>query len=341
MKHTLHILRIIMALLLFTSCEHKDLCLHHPHATRLKVAFDWSDAPEATPRGMCVYFYPIEGGSGSRFDFNGTEGGYVNLKVGRYRAICYNNDTESVLFHSTDSYTNHGAYTREGNVLEPLYGNTAQYAPRAKNTENERVVICPDMMWGSIIFDIEVLDNGVTYTCEPLYNSNGNNDTRGFVSNDEHIITFYPHEVVCTYTYEIRNVQNLKHVAQMSGTLSSMAGALTFSNEELGRECVTLPFESTLYDASTVTGQFYTFGHHLDNTLDHRMVFYVVMDDGAKYCFKDTENLNVTQQIHDAPNHRHVHLIIDGLELPQPIENGHGFKPSVDDWGVVEEDIIL
>jgi hypothetical protein len=336
-----HLIRIIFALLLFASCEHKDLCLHHPHTTKIKVVFDWVDAPNATPKGMCVYFYPINGGSGSRFDFSGKEGGYVDLKVGKYRAICYNNDTESVIFHNTNNYTKHGAYTREGNVLEPLYGNAAQYAPRASNTENERVVICPDMMWGYTIFEVEVKDDGVTYTCEPLYSNNHNTETRSTVSNDEHIIVFYPHELVCTYTYEVRNIKNLKHVTQMSGTLSSMSGSLTFSNEELGRECITLPFESVSDGVNTVTGQFYTFGHHPDNSQEHRMVFYVVMDDGNKYCFKDTENLNVTQQVHDAPDRRHVHLIIDGLELPQPIENGHGFKPSVDDWDVIEKEIII
>jgi hypothetical protein len=45
--------------------------------------------------------------------------------------------------------------------------------------------------------------------------------------------------------------------------------------------------------------------------------------------------------VHNAPNKRRVHLVIDGLDLPQPIENGHGFRPSVDDWGEEEHDIIM
>ena len=71
------------------------------------------------------------------------------------------------------------------------------------------------------------------------------------------------------------------------------------------------------------------------------MVFYVIMDNGEKYCFKDFDNLDVTQQVHEAPDYRHVHLIIDGLELPEPIENGSGIKPEIDDWEVIEEDVIL
>ena len=104
---------------------------------------------------------------------------------------------------------------------------------------------------------------------------------------------------------------------------------------------MTLPFEAWADGESTVRGQFYTFGHHEENPDPHLMAFYVVMDDGAKYCYKDMDNLDVTVQVHDAPDRRHVHIVIDGLDLPQPIENGHGFDPSVDDWEVVESEIVV
>lgn len=43
------------------SCEHKDLCYHHPHVAVVKLEFDWKNAPQANPEGMCVFFYPEEG----------------------------------------------------------------------------------------------------------------------------------------------------------------------------------------------------------------------------------------------------------------------------------------
>jgi hypothetical protein len=42
-----------------------------------------------------------------------------------------------------------------------------------------------------------------------------------------------------------------------------------------------------------------------------------------------------------APNPKRVHLVVDGLELPLPIEDGNGFRPSVDDWTNVNEDINM
>jgi len=147
MKRTLGwLLGIMMAFM--TSCEHKDLCFHHPHTVKIRVQFDWTNAPEANPEGMCVFFYPIldsnrgpeELGSAVRFDFKGMTGGEVELLVGSYRIICYNNDTEGVMFRGMSEYDEHQAYTREGHIFESIYGNAASYAPRANGTEEEKVV---------------------------------------------------------------------------------------------------------------------------------------------------------------------------------------------------------
>jgi len=81
----------IMMLLVIslTSCHHKELCLHHPHTVTLKVEFDWRDAPEADPRGMCVFFYTEDGGEPRRYDFSNRKGGEIHLNVGRYRVLLY------------------------------------------------------------------------------------------------------------------------------------------------------------------------------------------------------------------------------------------------------------
>lgn len=340
MKNNVFHLAVAVVLLATTSCEHKELCYHHPHTATIRVEFDWRDAPEASPAGMCVYFYSLDNGSSQRFDFKGMAGGEVELRAGNYRIITYNNDTEVVQFYDTGDFQQHGCLTREGNVLEPIYGNTANYAPRAAGTEDERVVISPDMMWGCTATDVEITDTGVSYVCIPETELNQWEDRPA--ENTEYVITLYPHELICTYTYEVRNVKNLKYAVDMCGTLSGMSPTLRFNDEEIGRECVTVPFEAQSDGVSTITGRFYTFGHHELNAEPHRMTFYIIMDDGSKYMYGgDSERFDVTNQVHSAPDRRHVHLIIDGIDLPQPIENGSGFSPSVDGWGIVEEDIIM
>lgn len=322
---------------LLSSCEHKDLCYHHPHTKTLRVEFDWRDAPDANPEGMCVFFYPLDGEDAPqrRFDFTGKTGGGIEIQVGRYRVLCYNNDTESVLLRGTDAFDTHEGYTREGSIFESIYGSGANYAPKAKEAEDERVVISPDMIWGCAALDVEISETGVSYLCFP---ESEREDWSGKPAvSTEQVITLYPHELVCTYTYEVRNVKNLKYATQMCGSLSGMAPSLLFGDESLGTECVTIPFESVSDGGSTITGRFYTFGHHEENTAPHKLLLYVWFVDGSKYYY----TFDVTDQIHSAPDKRHVHIIIDGLDFPQPIGNGSGFQPSVDDWQTVEEDIIM
>lgn len=332
----------ILALLplLVVSCTHKELCLHHPHEVKLKVEFNWQNAPEADPLGMCVFFYPVDGGSYTRVDFRGTTGGYVELSVGKYHVITYNNDTEVAQFANRDDFATHYAYTREGSVLEPAVGSAASPAPRAGGAEEERVVITPDEIWGCTSIDVEVTETGVSYICVPFISKG---EQVKVESVEEHVITLYPDDLLCHYSYEIRNVSNLKHATQMCASLSGMSGVVTLSTTELHKEPVTLPLEANINrESATITGEFYTFGHHTDNDDPHKMLLYVWLDDGQKIYFgADDDNFDVTDQVHNAPNPKRVHLIIDKLDLPQPIENGHGYKPTVDDWESVYEDVWM
>ena len=328
---------LTMICLVLQSGEHKELCYHHPHTKTISVAFDWRDAPNASPEGMCVFFYPLEGEDTQprRFDFSGKEGGTIDIQEGKYRVLCYNNDTEALLVRGAGSFDTHEGYTREGSIFESVYGSRANQAPRAKDTEDERVVICPDMMWGCTALDVEITDTGISYLCFP--ESEKDNWIGLPPITDEQVITLYPHELVCTYTYEVRNAKNLKYVTKMCGSLSSMAPSIFFGSEELGTECVTLPFEASSDGVSKITGGFLTFGHNEKNTRHHKMVLYVWFSDGSKYYY----TFDVTDQIHNAPDKRHVHIILEAPEFPQPIANGNGFQPSVDDWLEVEESIIM
>lgn len=325
-----YITYIIIALI-FVSCEHKELCYQHPHIATITVEFDWKNAPEATPEGMCLFFYAQDSRQVYRYDLSGKEGGKIDIAVGKYSLICYNNDTESVMFRNMNTYYTHEAYTREGGIFENIYGTSA-YAPRSKGAEEERVKICPDMMWGCTEYNVEIKESGISYSYTK------EEDRNKVTTEYEQVITLYPSALIATYTYEVRNVKNLKNATQICGSLSSMAGCMKFVDEELGTECVTIPFEAYSDGVSTITGKFYTFGHHEQNERPHHMLLYFWiknMPKGYYYTF------DVTDQIHNAPDKRHVHIIIDGPELPQVIENGSGFHPSVDGWENVESDLKM
>lgn len=331
MKRTLYIL--LVAVLFAVGCKHKDLCYHHPHQKQIQVVFDWSSAEDATPRSMCVYFYAEDGSSWQRFDFDGHLGGTAKLHVGRYHAIFYNNDTTGVLFSDTDSFEDHYLYTREGDILEPIYGNTARHTPRARSTEEQMVTICPDMMWGGVAVDIEVTDFGVKYS----YTSSRNN-ILVTVDSPEAVLTLHPVEQMAQYTFEIRNVENLKYASSMCASLSGMSYGLTMAGSSLSETKVIIPFAAKADKAAnTITGGFVTFGHHPSNSEPHKFVLYVIFDNGEKYYY----TFDVTDQVDNAVDQKHVHIVIDELSFPTPIYNGNGFDVGVDDWESVEQDLIL
>lgn len=348
---------VLSLLFVTTSCEHKDLCYHHPHGVKLKVEFDWSKAPEAFAKGMCIYFYPEDGGSYRRFDFSNKQGGYIELTEGTYNVICYNNDTECVMFSGVEDFYSHNLFTRNGDLFEPRNSRTTGNVLRAEGSESERVVITPDMMWGCAVTKVYVAETGVTYTHETITGDMDSPQLKVENTTEDFILTFYPEDLLCHYSYKIINVVNLKNVQQMCASLSGMSGSLKLNSQELSRECVTLPFVAIACktDSTTIEGEFYTFGHHLENQSPHKMVLYVWYSEkdfetyphNAEITEADRSNegledrFDVTTQIHNAENKRRVKIIIDGLRLKDKIDSESGYTPSVDDWNNIYEDIFM
>ena len=278
-----------------------------------------------------------------RYDLVGMKGGTVEIPVGRYQVLYYNNDYEVVQFRGVGDFWQQECYTREGSLFEPVFGNASYSAPRAKGTEEERVVITPEMMWGDHAMNVDIRERGLSY----WFVRDGETE-RTTIERDELRLTLMPHEQICYYTYEIRNVENLDGIVQMSASLSGMSGSVFCAAEQVRREYVTLPFRAAVGDATTIEGDFHTFGHY-DVATDvtraegeteidepHKLVLYVWLKDGSKYYY----TFDVTQQVDEAPDKRRVHIVIDGLTLPEPITGGD-MEVVVDDWIVVEEDIVL
>ncbi len=348
---TVRIARIFLMILvaiIVSACNHKQLVDQNTFMTTLRVDFDWSEAPDASPEGMCVYFYPLVNTDSRyeaaapdptlpvrRFDFSGRSGGRIDLPHGRYRVMCFNNDTEAALYRNHNNFDTHEVYTREGSIFESIFGTGAHMAPpRAQGTEDERVVITPDYMWGCATVDLNVSPEGVTYSIEP-YEAQPN--SRACRLPDARTILLVPHVQVCEYTFEIVNVTNLANATQMCASLSGMAGSMFLGSEDLNDECVTLPASAGPTSDTTIGGDLLTFGHHPVNTQPHKLVLYVWFTDGSKYYY----TFDVSDQVNYAPDKRHVHILLSGLDFPVPISDGAGFNPSVDGWGEEVSDIIM
>lgn len=302
--------------LLQTACEHKELCYNHPHSGALHIVFDWREAPDANPESMYVWFFPKQGGEPVQYHLSGKAGGAVSLGEGCYDVLCLNGDTEMIRFVNTKRLDGFTASCVPGSLLASM-GRSGDNVPRAEGTEEQAVQLPPDMVYGACLHEVTVR------------------------RQDNKTVTLYPNEKVCRYTVEIVNVKNLEHVAQLSGTLSGMAGEMQPATDCLSGAACIVPFDVRKSDATTVRAEFLTFGHCPVPAIPHKIVIYGVLTRGTQQyrVYGDTDD-PVTPQIHEAADPRHVSIRLDGLEF-DPAAGGSGMEPTVDDWGEVNIDIAM
>lgn len=301
----------IVAAISLTACKHKELCYTHPHTTRVDVAFDWMNAPAASPETMSVYLFPEGGGAPRRFEFTDITGGTIEIAPGKYNGFCLNSDTENLLYRG-NSWNSFETYSRTTELLRSL-GMRSESAPRANGTEQDQVVMSPEMIWADRVLEIEI-EMDVDQT-----------------------VTFYPAVSVSSYTYEITNADNLQYVIGMSGSLSGMAGGMFNGENTLSEPSCIIPFGSVITLPDTIEGQFLTFGAHHSQSYSHKLVIYAVLADNSKWFY----TYDVTGQVRTAADPLHVHIVLNGLPLPQPLPGGGGLDPEVDEWGDVEENIEM
>lgn len=317
MRTLIYLIVVIGAMSVAASCEHKDLCYDHSHAVDVEIVFDWRNAPDATPKSMSVYLFPMDGGEVLRYELTDRQGGSIRIPVGRYNALCLNSDTENINYQNTDRFDTFEVTTSTTSLLADLasIGVRSESVPLVKGGENERVALSPDRLWCDCLLGIELHQ-----------------------TSEKQTITFSPEDQICHYTIEIRKAENLKYVLGVSGSLSGLSGGVYVGRSQLTEERVTVPFEIAVSeDQTALSADLLTFGHCPSSQNPHKLIVYVVLLDGSKWYYV----YDVTEQILAAKDRRNVHIVLNGLPVPKPIVNGGGFQPSVDGWNSVDVEIPM
>lgn len=308
------ILSVGLAVLTLTACEPRELCYDHTHGIQapVQVTFDWQKSPTAQPSGMTVLFYNLDNPSGDpiRYDFEGMAGGTVQLPFGRYQAIAYNYDTETILYRGWSLPETLEAYTRRSSLEEGTrFAPSRSPMPRAVSTENQPVILEPDMLWCAV--------------SSPL-----------IVTADEQTVVLQPTPRVREITITIHNVPNMQYTSQFGGALSGLAASVWMASAQVSEEIATEAFVVSALDATTLQMQLRIFGHcpyAAEGIINsHLLTIYAILADESKWYYSQ----DITDQLHDAlsSDDAHVYIELDGLPLPKPIVNGSGFQPTIDGW---------
>lgn len=303
--------------LILPSCHHKDLEYYEPLASEIEVRFDWRNAPDASPESMALYMFDSNDNSELRYIFDNKEGGEIRAPFSSYSAICMNSDnTDWARMRNTDDIDDFEIYTSDVELL-PAQGLQTRAIPRAKGTETERLAATPGEIWGSRTDNIRL-------TSTP----------------GKQIITLYPEEAVCHYIVDVYDVKNLGYAAgaTIDGILSGMAEGFHQGSGEGTDNPVSMTFSlSADLKDNCLHGEFMTFGECPHNAKRHVLTLYLLLSDNTKWYY----TFEVTDQVTKADDAKHVHIIVRGLTLPEPINNGGGFKPNVEDWQTENVDLDM
>lgn len=157
-------------------------------------------------------------------------------------------------------------------------------------------------------------------------------------------ITFYPEELVCRYTVEFVDVENLKSAdLRIDATISSLAGGYFPGRMAASSEPVSHSFTLVAdEEMNSMRSEFYTFGVPDGEERPHMICVYVALRNkqGNLYTF------DVSDQVNNAPDPRNVNIKIYGLKLPElpddptPPDQG-GVSIEIDSWETFHYNIIV
>lgn len=306
--------------MLTEGCTQKDLNDDAPTtiAEKVEVVFDWSKAPDTQVSSMNLYLYPEEHDV-MNYWFNNRNGGLITSYAGKHTAVCHSNDDPYVHYlRNQHSHNEIEIYTDNTSVLLGQ-GISTTSIPRAEGTEDEPLRVTPTMIYGAQNSEIELK-----------------------VSSHQQTVTFYPEELVCHYSVEFVDVENLQNAdTRIDATISSLAGGYYPGRMSATSEAVSHTFTLTADDElKTLSSEFLTFGLPAGPERPHKISLYIALKNrtGNFYTF------DVTDQVNNAPDPRNVSIKLYGLKLPElpdepvtPPEGGVSIE--IDSWETYYFDI--
>lgn len=302
----LSIFTAALASIVFSACTLKELDYLAPIAGNVEVEFNWQKAPNHKANSMSLYLYN-ESKTVEYHTFRGDTGGQIQTGVGLYNAICVNeDDIYRFIISGNKDFETFMVSTNNEDVLAAM-GVSTRAIPRA---EQQPFRSSPARLWGTGLRDINIINT---------------QETQRF--------TMYPEELVCKYSVDIIDVQNLGNVeAKFDASISSMAAGVYPGLHTVSDEAVSNSFLLQANKANNrLSSTFYTFGVPAGDAKKHILSIYFLLKDGSGKMY----NIDVTKQVNEAPNPKDVHILIRGLVLPDTKDDINNTNVSVTGWKTV------
>ena len=343
MKRILSIL--ILAMVAFAqSCEHKDLCYHHPHTANVRLDVDWSDFEKETPTGMTVIMYPNNGkGEAITQHTNIIEYALFSLPVDTYHSIAYNQSPSeygSLSFRGMERYE-----TAE------VYANPTTSRWYVTREESGRAVTDPEWVGVDQVEGAVVTQDMVNRTSEITLSQMNASQTR--VDNSFLIGEHKPLNIIYTITVKV-HIEGIYNLRSARASLGGLAEGYFLGQNRASSSRVTHLLEEWSLDINpddptkgTITAQITSFGlpyGHQGMAKENEFILSVLLVDNKTildfpFDVGDKFKMNVEEDVKLSLELSLELTLDESLPDVQP-EGGSdgGFNATVDDWGE-EEDV--
>lgn len=300
---------LFSCLLCLGACSQRELCYDHSHVSPVSIEFDWSQAPDAMPNTMVVWFFSVSSGENYRFeltnDGSSTRSGFdshVKVRPGTYRVLCHNGTTDNNSEEGS-AFDDYRLVTFKDAILAPM--NRSEDAPLPEQAAGQPVKAQSSTVYA------HALESAVTV--EPS-------------AATEMRIRLVPVEVTSVYDVVITGVENLRADTEASAVITGLAEAWSVGKSQPDGAEVIVPFRLDHCGSDCLRGSVVVFGDNVPHDVRHYLRVYT----SYKYYY----DYDVTDQMHGAAGSRHLEIDLHGLKLPV---SGDGMSPGVNDWNDAED----
>ena len=205
----------VLLLFVTASCNHDELCYHHPHDANVRIDVDWSKFVEEVPTGMSVMVYPQGEGAGKAItqQTNTISHAIFSIPAGRYHSIVYNQSPSeygSISFRGMEQFETAEVYANPT--------DSRWYVSRGD--DDGRVVTDPEWLATDHVENMVVIPEMVEQTGQD--NLTQLTSSRGRVENSFLIGEHTPLNIVYTVTVKVHleGVYNLRSARASLGGLA-------------------------------------------------------------------------------------------------------------------------
>ena len=277
--HTYRILGLLAGLMTLASCQWRELDYDYIDTARFTLIYDWSRSslrgndpqtmagtggtvqPGDPINGRTAAFYP-EDGSAPIIRMSHSDTMNVNLLVGKYRAVFFNetfDDFDNIRFYGTDYFDD-----LEAALKEDLSSGAGARAGNLIARE-------PDILAVETMIPFEVTEEMVLYTrAMETRNTKSLSDMMGAAAmkkvEESLTVTARPRDVVYPVSVDVV-VYGMDNIASAGAYITGFSGGFDFSTGRSAKSSVThkVTFSERKYDPGSTTdgtmrGTFTSFG---------------------------------------------------------------------------------